>query len=222
MFAAIRGNGLPGVRRACTVVMGLLAIQVCVGMIVNLYVQVPAGDATASWMREMQTAPAYLTAHALLGVVLLGAGVVLVIRAITARNRFIIALCGAGFACLLGAFIAGEAFVKDGLSGTSLWMAVLTCGALLCYIAAQAVAAAGVAGTAMAGTAGKERDGVSAAVPAQRTGADIEAGAPRHSRRAVPRLCGDDTQRQVLVAVHGHVGGDFRLSGEFDRRYVAG
>src|SRR5215469_12892958 len=110
MFAAIRGNGLPGVRRACTVVMALLAIQVCVGMIVNLYVQVPAGDATASWMREIQTAPAFLTAHALLGVVLLGTGVILVIRAFAGRNRVVIALCAAGFASLLGAFIAGEAF----------------------------------------------------------------------------------------------------------------
>jgi hypothetical protein len=178
-------------------------------------------------MREIQTAPAYLTAHALLGVVLLGTGVVLVIRAITARQRFIIALCAAALACLLGAFIAGEAFVKDGRSGTSLWMTALTCAALLCYIAAQAVAAAGVEGTAVAGTgvaatAGKGRDGVGAAVPAQRTGSDTGAGAPRHSRRTVHRLCRDDAQRQVLMAVHGHVGGDFRLSGKFDRRYVAG
>jgi hypothetical protein len=197
--------------------MALLAIQVGVGMVVNLYVQVPAGDATAGWMREVQTAPATLTVHALLGVVLLGAGAVLVIRAITTRHRVIIALCVAGLAFLLGAFIAGEAFVKNGLSGTSLWMGLLTCAALLCYVVAQAVA-----GHVMAGTAGTAREDISAAVPAQRAAADIEAGAPRHSHRMMRRLCGDDPQRQVLMAVHGHVGGDFRLASELDGGHVAG
>lgn len=222
MFAAIRGNGLPGVRRACTVVMALLAIQVCVGMVVNLYVKVPAGDGTASWMREIQTAPAYLTAHAVLGLVLLGTGAVLAIRAIFARNRIIIALCAAGLASLLGAFIAGEAFVKNGLSATSLWMALLTGLALLCYIAAQAVVAHVVTGTVVTGTAGRAPDDISAgaAVPAQRTAADTAVGAPRHSRRVTPRLGRDDAQRQALVAVDGHVGGDFRLASKLDRRHM--
>jgi hypothetical protein len=188
--------------------MALLAIQFCVGVVVNLYVPVPAGDATASWVREVETAPDYLTAHALLGLVLLGAGAVVVIRAIFVRNRLLIALCGAGLASLLGAFIAGEAFVKNGLSGTSLWMALLTGAALLCYVAVQAVADA--AGTVRGDTS---RDDIGTAVPAQRTAASDEAGAPRHSRRVIRRLCGDDAQWQALMAVHGHVGGDLRLAG---------
>jgi hypothetical protein len=122
--------------------MGLLTIQFCVGMVVSLYVEVPASDATASWLREIETAPDFLTAHALLGVALLGAGAVLAIRAIFVRNRVLIALCLAALASLLGAFIAGEVFVKTFQVGASLWMALLTGLAMLCYVAVMAISGA--------------------------------------------------------------------------------
>jgi len=221
MFAAIRGNGLPGLRWACTVAMGLLTIQFCVGMVVNLYVPVPASDATASWIREIETAPDFLTAHALLGLALLGAGAVLVIRAIFVRNRALIALCLAGLAFLLGAFIAGEVFVKTFTAAVSLWMALLTGLAMLCYVAVMAISAAGRGQNDIRPDAAAAPSGSREAVPAQRTGTDAEAGPPRHSRRVTRQLCGDDAQRQVLVAVHGHVGGDLRLAGKLDGRHVA-
>jgi hypothetical protein len=185
MFGVIRGNGLPGVRWACTVIMGLLTIQFCVGMVVNLYVPVPAADATASWLREIKTAPDFLTAHALLGLALLAAAAVLVIRAIVVRNRVLIALCLAGLAFLLGAFIAGEVFVKTFQASVSLWMTLLTGASLLCYIAVQA----------MATPAQSVRDEVSpGAVPAPRTAADDQPGAPRHSRHASRGLSRDNAQ----------------------------
>ena len=140
MFAVLQGDGIPGVRRACTTAMTLLAVQFCVGMIINLYVPVPAGDATASYVSEIETAPAFLTVHALLGLALLAAGAVLVLRANGAGSTGLTAAATAGLAALLGAFAAGEVFVRNGQNGTSLWMALLTGVALLCYVAVQGMA----------------------------------------------------------------------------------
>jgi hypothetical protein len=148
MFAMARGillqsgHELAGVRRACSAAMALLAVQVCAGMIVNLYVQVPAGDAHASYLQEIKTAPGALTVHALIGLALLAAGTVLAIRAIASRRPAIIMLATAGLGAVAGAFAAGEVFVRNGADAASLWMALLTGVALLCYVAVQAVAAA--------------------------------------------------------------------------------
>jgi hypothetical protein len=121
--------------------MAMLAVQFCAGMIVNLYVQVPAGDAHASYLQEIKTAPALLTVHALIGLVLLATAAVLAIGAIASRRQLIIMLAMAGLGAVAGAFAAGEIFVKNGADATSLWMALLTGIALLCYVAVQAIAA---------------------------------------------------------------------------------
>jgi ABC-type multidrug transport system permease subunit len=103
-------------------------------------VQVPSADASASWLREIETAPAALTAHAVVGLVLLGGAAVVVIQTIAVRHWSLMAAAAAGLAALLGAFGAGEAFVKDGSDGASLTMSVLASVALLCYIVVHAVA----------------------------------------------------------------------------------
>ena len=147
MFAMARGillpsrHGLAGVRRACSAAMAVLAVQFCAGMNVNLYVQVPARDAHASYLQEITTAPALLTVHAIIGLMLLATATLLAIRAIASRRPLIITLAMAGLAALAGAFAAGEAFVKNGADAMSLWMALLTGIALLCYVAMQAIAA---------------------------------------------------------------------------------
>ncbi|MGH3167048.1 MAG: hypothetical protein ACRDN0_14315 [Trebonia sp.] len=57
--------GRARLHQACLIILTGLAIQLALGMILNLYIAVPAGDARASYLREIETAPAMLTAHAL-------------------------------------------------------------------------------------------------------------------------------------------------------------
>lgn len=108
-------------------------------MILNLYIMIPAADAHASWLQEIKTAPAFLTVHVLVGLLLLAAGGILLLRAIALRDMVLITLTAAGLAALLGAFAAGEVFVKNGESSASLSMAILTGVTLVCYIGLQAI-----------------------------------------------------------------------------------
>ena len=134
-----RALGRPGLRWICLVALIGLVIQFALGMILNLYIMIPAADVHASWLQEIKTAPAFLTAHALVGLLLLAAGGILMLRAIALRDMVLITSTAAGLAALLGAFAAGEVFVKNGESSASLSMAILTGVALVCYIGLQAI-----------------------------------------------------------------------------------
>ena len=134
-----RAMGRPGLRWPCVVTLIGLVIQFALGMVLNLYVMIPSADAHASWLQEIQTAPAFLTAHALVGLVLLATSGILLFRAIVLRDMVLITPTAAGLAALLGAFAAGEAFVKNGQDSASLSMAILTGVALVCYIGLQSI-----------------------------------------------------------------------------------
>ncbi|HEX5300444.1 MAG TPA: hypothetical protein VFW50_25950 [Streptosporangiaceae bacterium] len=112
----------------------MLVLQYGLGMILNFYVEVPAADAHAGIFTEIATAPLALTAHALLGVCLAGTAVLAVARAMALRDRTLAVLAAAGLAAIVGAFVAGEMFVKNGQDSTSFAMAMLTGAALLCYV----------------------------------------------------------------------------------------
>lgn len=119
-----------------------LALQLGLGMIVNLYVQVPAADAQASYIQEIRTAPFGLTVHAVLGTLLLCASVAGLAGAVRARDRLMIASAGIGLAAVAGAFTAGELFVRNGDNSVSLTMALLTGLAIAAYAGALARAKA--------------------------------------------------------------------------------
>jgi hypothetical protein len=86
--------------------------------------------------------PLLLTVHALVGTYLIGAAILLLVKAIRVRSRKVILPACAGLGAIFGAFIAGEFFVKNGESEASLWMALLTGISLLCYIYLQALISA--------------------------------------------------------------------------------
>ena len=134
-----RRMGRPGLRQPCLIILTGLAIQLALGMVLNLYVAIPVADARASYLREIETAPGVLTAHALVALLLLATAGVMLLRAIALRDMTVIALVGAGLVALLGAFGTGELFVRDERSSVSLTMAMLTGTALLCYACLQAV-----------------------------------------------------------------------------------
>ena len=154
-----RPKGRGGPRRArlrqlSVAMLVMLVIQYGLGIILNLYVEVPAADAHPGILTEIATAPSVLTVHVVLGIALIGTGVLLVARAAGVRDRLLAVLATAGLTALGGAFGAGEIFVRNGQSTASMAMAVLTGMALLCYI-----------GTLTLATAARREDGAARAAP---------------------------------------------------------
>jgi hypothetical protein len=82
-----------------------------------------------------------LTTHILVGVFLIGAAIVLLVRAVNVRHTTVVVLASSSLAAIIGAFGAGDFFARDGESSTSFWMALLTGVALLCCIYLQALTA---------------------------------------------------------------------------------
>ncbi|MBV9380007.1 MAG: hypothetical protein JOY82_00260 [Streptosporangiaceae bacterium] len=134
-----RMAGRAGLRRICLTVLAALVLQFGLGMILNLYVPVPASDQNAGFVQEVRTAPFALSVHAVLGIVLICGASVLLVRAGAIRDFVMVALAAAGLGSILGAYAAGEVFVRNGQNSASLWMAILTAAALVCYIAALAL-----------------------------------------------------------------------------------
>jgi len=134
-----RRMGRAGLHQACLVVLTGLVIQLALGMVLNLYIIMPAADGRASYLREIETAPGVLTAHALVAGLLLATAGIMLLRAIALRETAVIALAATGLAVLLGAFAAGELFVRNDARSESLSMAMLTGVALLCYICLEAI-----------------------------------------------------------------------------------
>jgi hypothetical protein len=137
--ANARRMGRAGLHQPCLIILAGLVIQIALGMILNLYIAIPATDARTSYLREIETAPGLLTAHALIALLVLATAGILLLRAIGLRDMAVIAPVTAGLAALLGAFAAGEVFVRKDESSASLSMAILTSVALLCYICLQAI-----------------------------------------------------------------------------------
>jgi lysylphosphatidylglycerol synthetase-like protein (DUF2156 family) len=127
---------LEAVRQVSLAALIMLVVQYGLGIILNLYIAVPASDAHAALTQEIANGPLMLTVHALFGLALIGAALVLLVRAVRLDDRGIAVLAAAGLTAIGGAFASGEIFVRNGQNGASLAMALLTGVALLCYIGA--------------------------------------------------------------------------------------
>jgi len=130
----IRRAELEGVRRVSLAALVLLVVQYGVGVVLNLYIPVPAPAANAGLLQKIAGGPLMLTVHAVLGLGLIGAALLLLIRAVRLGERVIAVLAAAGLTAIGGAFASGEIFIRNGQSAASLVMALLTGVALLCYI----------------------------------------------------------------------------------------
>ena len=120
--------------------LGMLAgllIQYGMGMIVNLYVNVPARDHGGGVLtavgRALANGPAALTVHAALGLLLILGAVNLVVRAAILRQRLVTWLSAVALLAIVGAAASGAAFVGSGADADSLAIALLTGVALACY-----------------------------------------------------------------------------------------
>jgi hypothetical protein len=133
-----RAGGAEAARRSSFGVAVGLLIQYAVGLWVSVYVTVPArdqgGGIFAAVGRALANGPAALALHAALGLLLLVGSIVLVVRAVAARDRFFIVTTAISLLAVLGAAGSGAAFVNNGQDGASLTMGLLTAVALLCQL----------------------------------------------------------------------------------------
>jgi lysylphosphatidylglycerol synthetase-like protein (DUF2156 family) len=130
----IRRAELEGVRRVSVAALIMLVLQYGVGIVLNLYIAVPAPAANSGLLQKIAGGPLMLTVHAVLGLGLIGAALLLLVRAVRLGDRVIAVLAAAGLTAIGGAFASGEIFIRNGQSAASLIMALLTGAALLCYI----------------------------------------------------------------------------------------
>jgi hypothetical protein len=128
--AVASASRLAALRGTCMGAAVLLIIQFALGIGVNLYVTLPKHKSFFSQVFGSAT----LAAHAIVALLLLGAAIGALVRAIRARRAIV--LTSAGLAAILVAAIAGASFVGNGSNGASLGMALATAVAMFCYLAA--------------------------------------------------------------------------------------
>lgn len=133
-----RAGGDEAVRRSSLGLSAGLLVQYALGLVVNLYVTVPArdqgGGVLAAAGRALASGPASLAVHAGLGLLLLLGSIALVVRAVAAGTAFFAATSVVSLLAVLGAAGSGAAFVNSGSDGASLAMGLLTAVALLCQL----------------------------------------------------------------------------------------
>ena len=141
-----------------------LLVQFALGMVVNLYVTVPARDQGGGVLtaigRAFANGPVALAIHAGLGLVIVLGTISLVVRSVASRRRPLIWLSSLTLLAVLGAAFNGAAFVNSGNDGASLGMALLTGVALLCLaVTLYVTGAPGAAPPAVRGTAERSSTG---------------------------------------------------------------
>lgn len=131
-----RGGGVPVLRRITLGMTIALLVQYGLGMVVNLYVTVPArdhgGGGFAAIGRAFANGPAGLAIHAGLGLLLIIGAIQLVVRSALVRHRPLIWLSSVSLVAIVGAALSGASFVNAGNAGSSLGMAMLFGVAMLC------------------------------------------------------------------------------------------
>jgi hypothetical protein len=156
------------VRRTSLGMTVALLVQYALGMVVNLYVTVPARDQGGGLLtaigRAFANGPASLAIHAGLGLLILAGTISLVVRSVLSRRRPLIWLSAVTLLAVLGAAFNGAAFVNSGNDGASLGMALLTAVALACLAVILFVTGSAGAASPATGSAA-ERGSTSAAPP---------------------------------------------------------
>ncbi len=124
-----------------------LLVQYLAGMLVNLFVTVPAGHAGSNpseyfsgsfqsvvWAITQSGLP-LLVFHAAWGLLLVLGALALVVRARAMRRRAVTVLAVLGFLFVLGAGFNGASFLDFAEDVSSMIMATLFALAMLCYVA---------------------------------------------------------------------------------------
>jgi hypothetical protein len=127
-----------GLRANALAAVVMLLIQYSLGVTVNLYSTLPAGDRGKvlfdGFGAAVGNGPVVLTLHALLGTLLVITASSAVIRSALLKATPLISLTAVALLAMLVAWIAGATFVGRMNNGSSLTMALVTAAALLCYV----------------------------------------------------------------------------------------
>src|SRR5579863_5562576 len=126
--AALAPKTANRIRMASFGALTMLIIQFVLGTAYSLYGTAPASGKSVG----MFSSP-LLAIHVILGILIIIAAIMLVVRAVQARHTPSVATTVVGLLVILGAFGAGSSFTRDGNNGASLGMALLTAIAMLCY-----------------------------------------------------------------------------------------
>ena len=116
------------IRMASFGALTMLIIQFVLGAAYSIYGTAP----TSAKSVGMFSSP-LLAVHVVLGILLIIAAVMLVVRAVQAKATVVIVTTVVGLLAILGAFGAGASFTHDGSNGSSLGMTILCAVAMLCY-----------------------------------------------------------------------------------------
>jgi hypothetical protein len=133
----LSGRQLASLRGASFGALVMLIVQFAIGIVVNLYVTVPAADRgglVAAIGKALSNPPAALASHAGLGLLIAVAAVALVVRSALLRHTAVLVLSSIGLLAIAAAAINGARFVADGgPASASLAMGLSTAVAMLCY-----------------------------------------------------------------------------------------
>jgi hypothetical protein len=121
---------LAALRGSCMGAAVLLIIQFGLGIGINLYVTLPEHKSFFSTVFGSAT----VAVHVIVAVLLLGAAIGALVRAIRAGRA--VAFTSVGLAAIVAAAIAGASFAGDQSEGASLAMALATAVAMFSYLAA--------------------------------------------------------------------------------------
>ncbi len=140
-----RRRRVPALRRMTLGTALLVILQIALGMVVNLYVTVPArhpganpanyftGSArSVGW--SVSQGPVWLAIHASLGLALVLMAIAVAAYAAAARAGWVAVTSVLGGLLIIGAGFNGASFVDFGHDISSLLMALLALGALACYL----------------------------------------------------------------------------------------
>jgi hypothetical protein len=127
-----RAAGWRALRGNCMGTAVLLVIQFGLGTAVNLYVTLPSGK--SFWSKVFSDGT--VAVHAIVALLLIGASVSALVRAIRGGYRLTVVLTSVGLVAVIVAAASGVAFVRNGSSGASLSMALAAAVAMFCYLAA--------------------------------------------------------------------------------------
>jgi hypothetical protein len=126
--AALAPKAANRIRMASFGALTMLVIQFVLGTAYSLYGTAPASGKSVG----MFSSP-LLAIHVIMGILLIIAAIMLVVRAVQARHTPTVVTTVVGLLVLIGAAGAGSSFAQDGNNGASLGMALLTAVAMLCY-----------------------------------------------------------------------------------------
>jgi hypothetical protein len=135
--APVTTRSTAGLRANAYAAIVMLVVAYGLGMWVNLYGRLPAGDhgagLLAGFARAVTRGPVGLSLHAVLGTLLLASAISAVVRAVRARRPALVVLAALGLLAVTGAWMSGAHFVGTDEEPSSLSMAIATGVALFAY-----------------------------------------------------------------------------------------